>query len=481
MNALIRRAAPGRFPWLVRHELRVALRPRARGRSTVVAAIVLALYFGLGLLTAYALRGVALTPSAALLTAVLAATIVITSFMTTQAVLASQRTLFDGGDLDLLLSAPIPPRTVVLAKLTAIAASIVLTFAALVLPIVLPTALLGHSGLFGVPALLVAMALVAACLGLAITLVVVRIAGPRAARTVGQIVAALLAGAIFLVSQIISQHPGARRSGGVTLYEWFSAHHVGTDGIGALPGRAALGDPLAILTLLGGALALFALAGYALDRGFLRSYQTGGVRLSPRAGRASSRAITRHFRAGLFATMFAKEWRLLARDPALAFQIVLRLIYLAPFVLVSLGHDGGAPVAPTLAFISVVGAGQVVGSLAWIAISGEDAPDLLAVAPIDRRQAERAKLASALAMAAPIALLLPAAIAVFTPLGAMVTLVFTAFGGAMAGLIELKWQKPMKRSAFLRRRSGSLLTGALTFLVTGLAGLMAGAIVWLLA
>lgn len=480
MNPLIRRAAPGRFLWLVLHELRVALRARARGRGTVLAAIVLVAYFGLGLLAAVALRRVELAPGAALLTAALAATIVITSFMTTQATLASQRTLFDGGDLDLLLSAPIAPRTVVLAKLTAIAASVVLTFAALILPMVLPAALLGHPELLGVPALLVAMALVSACLGLAITLGVVRLAGPRAARTVGQIVAALLAGAIFLVSQVIAQHPSARRSGGLTVYEWFSAHHVGAGGIGALPGRAALGDPLAILALLGGALALFALAGYALDRGFLRSYQSGGVRLSPRAGRASSRAIARHFRAGLFATMFAKEWRLLARDPALAFQIVLRLIYLAPLVLVALGRDNGPPVAPTLAFISVVAAGQVVGSLAWIVISAEDAPDLLTVAPVTRSQAERAKLASALAMAAPIALVVPAAIAPLSPAGALVTLAFTLFGGAMAGLIELRWQKPMNRSAFLRRRSGSLLTGLLTFLVTGLAGLAAGAIVWLL-
>src|SRR5690606_37353699 len=140
----------------------------------------------------------------------------------------------------------------------------------------------------------------------------------------------------------------------------------------------------------------------------------------------------------------------LARDPALAFQIVLRLIYLAPLVLVALGRDNGPPVAPTLAFISVVAAGQVVGSLAWIVISAEDAPDLLTAAPVTRNQAERAKLASALAMAAPIALVVPAAIAPLSPAGALVTLAFTLFGGAMAGLIELRWQKPMKRSAFLR-------------------------------
>jgi ABC-2 type transport system permease protein len=480
MTALMRRLAPGGFAWLVLHELRVALRARARGRGTLVAILILVAYLGVGLMAGVALRHVAITPNAMALTGALVGAIVVGSFMTTQAMLASQRTLFDGGDLDLLLSAPVAPRRVMLAKLTAIAGSIVLTFAALVLPMALPVALLSHPGLLGIPALLVAVALLAACLGLAITLGVVKLAGPRAARTVGQIVAAVLAGAIFLVSQLISQHPGTRRSGSMELFRWFSAHHVGTSGPAALPGRAAFGDPGAIALVLGGALLVFAVAGRALDRGFLRSYQAGGVRLSPRAGRASSRAVARQFRAGLFASMFGKEWRLLARDPALAFQIVLRLVYLAPLVLVAFNHANGPPVAPTLAFISVVAAGQVVGSLAWIVISAEDAPDLLAVAPITRGQAERAKLVTALVMAAPIALILPVAIAFTTPTGALATLAFTAIGGALAGLIELKWQKPMKRSAFLRRRSGSLVSGLLTFLVTGVFGLGAGAVVWLL-
>ena len=39
------------------------------------------------------------------------------SFMTTQAMLRSQDTLYQAGDLDLLLTAPLPPRRVLLAKL----------------------------------------------------------------------------------------------------------------------------------------------------------------------------------------------------------------------------------------------------------------------------------------------------------------------------------------------------------------------------
>ena len=112
------------------------------------------------------------------------------SFMTTQALLRSQHTLYESGDLDLLLSAPLEPRTILRAKLCGIAASVVLSFALLLLPIAVPVAVLGHPGLFGVPALLAALSLTSACLGLAIMIGVVALAGPRAARTLGQIVGA---------------------------------------------------------------------------------------------------------------------------------------------------------------------------------------------------------------------------------------------------------------------------------------------------
>jgi ABC-2 type transport system permease protein len=176
--------------------------------------------------------------------------------------------------------------------------------------------------------------------------------------------------------------------------------------------------------------------------------------------------------------MFAKEWRLLARDPALAFQIVLRLIYLAPIALAAFGHGRGPPLLPALAFASVLIAGQLVGSFAWLAVSAEDAPDLLTVAPVARRQVERVKLASAMAMAAPFGLILPIAIALNSPLGALVTVAMTAAGGAAAGLIEIKWQKPAPRKTFQRRRSGSIVAGIATLLATAFFGGLAALAVY---
>ena len=470
MNLLLRRLTPGGFAWLVVHELRVGMRnARRRARNAWLGLVLLAFYVGGGIMAAVALRGVTLHGGPALYTSILVATILLMSFMTTQALLRSQHALYEAGDLDLLLTAPLEPRTILRAKLCGIAATVVLSFALIVLPFTLPIAALGHPGLFGIVPLLAALALTGACLGLAVTLAVVALAGPRAARTAGQIIGALLAGAVFLISQLLSNGGGGgRRSAAIGLFGWLRAHRIGTDGLGALPGRAALGDPAAAALLLGAALLLFAFTSYAFGRTFLASYQKARMRLS--RTRAATGAVGRQFRTGLFATMFAKEWRLLVRDPALAFQIVLRLIYLAPIALAAFGRGRGPPLLPALAFASVLIAGQLVGSFAWLAVSGEDAPDLLNVAPVARAQVERAKLASAMAMAAPFGLILPAAIALHAPLGALIALAMTAAGGAAAGLIEIKWQKPAPRKTFARRRSGSMIAGIMTVLVTAFLG-----------
>jgi len=458
MNAIMRRLRAGGFAWLVTHELRLAMRGvRKRRRSLAVSAVLLGLYVALGIWLGGNVSEMPIPSGPFTLTLVLAASVLAMSFMTTQAMLRSQETLYASGDLDLLLTAPLRPAKVLLAKLCGIAGSIVIVFAVLILPVAIPVAAQGHPGLFGIPALLVALALVSACLGLAITLAVVSLAGPRTARTLAQIIGALLGAGVFLVSQFLSQSGGGRHSAAQALFVWLSSHKFGAHGLGALPGRAALGDPLAIVILLGGAILVFAAAGALFGRLFLASYQKAGMRLSRRRSAAKSR-VGRHFRAGLFATMFAKEWRLLLRDPQLAFAIVLRLIYLAPIALPAFTHGRGPPFLPTLAFASVLIAGQLAGSLAWLTVSGEDSPDLLAVAPVPRAEAERAKLASALAMAAPFAIVLPAAIALSSLLAALVPLVITA----------------------ARRRSGSFLVSLLTFLMTALLGLGAGYLVYLI-
>jgi ABC-2 type transport system permease protein len=475
----MRRLPPGSFLWLTLHELRLARAARSRKLLTtaIIWALLLLLWTGLGVLIAWAVQGLAIRPEPEFFTGVAAVALGVFSFMTTQALLASQRTLFESGDLDLLFSAPLNPRAIVSAKLVGIVASIALSFAFFLLPLILPAAFWGHPQLFGVPALLAALALASACVGLALTLVLTRIAGPRAARTVGQIVAALSGGAIFLVTQMLAHSDDGRRDW-PQLFQELVDMGFGSRGVGAIPGRAAFGDPLAIALVLGAGTLLFAATAAGMQTLFLDSYRAGGMKLG-RTKRATSK-VARHFRTSLFGSVFAKEWRLLARDPALAFQIVLRLIYLAPLFYIGFSGEHRLPLGPSLAFASVLVAGQVVGSFAWLAVAGEDTPDLLKVSPADKADVDHAKLMAAMAMASPLFVLLPAVIALETIPGALVALGMTAFAGWLTGQLEISFAKPAPRSTFQRRRSGSFLLSIVQLAITAVCGGVAGAAVYFL-
>lgn len=470
----------GSLPWLVAHEIRLGWRGavgRMQTRSRLLGYVLLALWIGMGCYLGWVLRDAPFhfVPRAG--DVVLAITIGLFTFMVTQAMLASQQALYGAGDLDLLLSAPIGARPVLRAKLIGIAGSILLFYAVVVMPLLVPIAVLGHPGFFGAVALFGALALVAACLGLAITLIITRLAGPRAARTAGQIAAAVLGGALFLLSQLASH--GERSTGRVAIFEMLRRSGIGETMLGSLPGKAAFGDPVALAVLIGIAALVFSVTGMLFERRFLASWQAASMRLSSNR-RHTSTPIDRHFRRGLFGAVFAKEWLLLARDPALAFQIVLRLIYLLPLAFVALGREHPVPPAPGLAFASVLVVGQLTGSFAFLTISAEDSPDLLVVAPVEKEQVEIAKLLAALAMAAPISLLLPAAVVLWSPIGAAITLFLTAIAGVLAGLIELKLGKPAPRASFNRRRSGSAVAGILAGLVTLAFGSIAGLSVYAL-
>ena len=92
-----------------------------------------------------------------------------------------------------------------------------------------------------------------------------------------------------------------------------------------------------------------------------------------------------------------KEWTLLLRDPWLVSQTLMQLLYLLPPALLlwrSYGEGTGALVV--LVPVLVMAAGQLAGGLAWLAISGEDAPDLVATAPVLARSIVRAKIEAVL-------------------------------------------------------------------------------------
>jgi ABC-2 type transport system permease protein len=137
-------------------------------------------------------------------------------------------------------------------------------------------------------------------------------------------------------------------------------------------------------------------------------------------------------------------------------QTLMQLLYLLPpaFLLWrGFGGEGGNQIL--LVPVLVMAAGQLAGGLAWLAISGEDAPELVATAPLTGGDILRAKVAavmgSILLVFAPFVL----ALALVAPLFALVAAIGIAIAAGSATEIQLCFRAQASRSAFRRRQTSS--------------------------
>jgi ABC-2 type transport system permease protein len=100
-------------------------------------------------------------------------------------------------------------------------------------------------------------------------------------------------------------------------------------------------------------------------------------------------------------------------------------------------------------------AGQLSGGLAWLAISGEDAPDLVASAPVPPRFIIRAKIEAVLGVIVFVFAPLVAVLAIVSPWHALVTSGGIVVAAVAATAIQLWFRSQAKRSQFRRRQVSS--------------------------
>ena len=151
-----------------------------------------------------------------------------------------------------------------------------------------------------------------------------------------------------------------------------------------------------------------------------------------------------------------KEWTLLLRDPWLISQSMMQILYLIPPALLlwkNYGAESGTLVV--LVPVLVMSAGQIAGGLAWLAISGEDAPDLVATAPINGRAVLRAKIEAVIGSVAFVLAPIVAALATASLWAAFVTAVGVLVAAASSTAIQLFFRAQAKRSHFRRRQTSS--------------------------
>jgi ABC-2 type transport system permease protein len=497
VNAL--RPAPGSTLWLLLHELQLNLRgvTAARGakvRLIVLGAILTIGTFAGGVPLALMLRRFPIEPNGFLDLSFDLAVVMIFTLILSQTLSATVLTFFERGDLELLLSSPMPPRRALAVKAVGVAMTPFLWFALFLTPVAAPMALLGQPRWLADYLVLASISLLASAAGVSLAMALFRLIGARRTRSVGQLLAALIGAVFFLVSQARTFMPDGGHAAIGRMARLIQSGAFDPGAPLSWPARAVMGEPIPLVVFVGVSLLVFAGATAALGRRFSTDV-SAAAGAGAGTGRAARGAVTvKSFSTGVFPAMVRKELRLLVRDPTLLSQVLLRTLYVVPLTFVMIrgaGHSHGrtGELFSAMRLASLAGAvtfmaGQVAGSLAWITISAEDAPELLACAPVDGGLVRRAKLSATMI---PVAVLLAAPLAALIWLapwiGACATL-GAAASAASAGLLNLWFEKTAPRKAFRNRRGGSVI-GAVAEIVVGLgwaitAGVAAAGSPWAL-
>ena len=457
-------SAPATLPWFAAHELRLAWRDMIgmmtgghRTRAVVLVGVVAALAVVFHLVAA-ALVGpwveAGVVPDRHTLVVITGGGLLFWTVMLSQALESVTRAYYARSDLDLILSSPASARKLFAVRAGA-TALLTLVLALLIASPVIDVLVImdGPHWLAAYPTL-AALSALATAVAIAVTLGLFRTIGPRRTRLAAQIVAAIV-GAGFVIG---IQAAAIIGYGSLSRFEFITSDALANAAPDEasplwLPARAAMGDPaaLALVVPIGiGALILslllasrsfghYAIAAGAMARGYVR-------RATDKAFRAATQrqALRR------------KEWRLLARDPWLLSQTLMQILYLVPPALLLWVNFGtAAGVFVVVVPVIVMASGQLSGGLAWLAISGEDAHDLVVTAPLEPRLILTAKIEAVTivlaAILAPILLLM----ALASPLAALVTGLCAALAAASATAIQLWFRTPMRRAMFRRRQVAS--------------------------
>src|SRR5258708_4776563 len=151
-----------------------------------------------------------------------------------------------------------------------------------------------------------------------------------------------------------------------------------------------------------------------------------------------------------------EEWAVLRRDTWVVSQPLMEVLYLVPpAVLLWRNFGSRTDTLLLLVPVFVMAAGQLAGGLAWLAISGEDAPDLVSTAPIPARWIVRAKIEAVTGRVAVIFSPFLIALAIASPGDAVVAAIGITIASVSATFIQLWFRTQAQRKHFRRRQTSS--------------------------
>jgi ABC-2 type transport system permease protein len=450
--------------WLAHHELRLAWRDwwsmltagkprRARVVALALFGFAVAMHF---IAVSVVGRFAAVDPTAdrGTLVVITGCAVLGWSLMMSQAMESVTRAFYARSDLDLILSSPVIARRVFAVRLAAIAASTLFMAFLLAAPFINVLIYRGGARWLAAYCVVIAVGSAAAALSVALTVALFRLIGPKRTRLAAQIVAAIV-GAVFVIGLQIA-----------AIISYGTISHLGflqSDALVALvpavesivwwPARAILGDLTALAAVMALGFLMLAIAIVTFSARF-------GEHATAAAGVACGSVVQRRTaafrRLSQKAALRRKEWTLLRRDPWLASQTLMQLLYLLPPALMLWRAFGsGSDDLVLLVPVVTMAAGQLAGGLAWLAISGEDAPDLVATAPIPANLIVQAKIEAVTGGVAAVFAPFVLAMALASPRDAFAAALGIGIAAISATLIQLWFRTQAKRKHFRRRQTSS--------------------------
>ena len=481
-------AAPASLTWFARHELTLAWRElvamltggsRTRG-------IGLGIFLGIGVIVLHLLAyGVVArwasggvqsdTQSLVMLTGT---GLLFWTVMLSQALEAVTRVYYGRSDLDLILSSPASSRRLFAVRTGSVALTSVAFTGVLASPLINMLALFDGQRWLAAYGVIIALGAISTAISVGITMLLFRLVGPRQTRFISQIVAAII-GAGFVIGV---QAAAILYYGDLSRFSLFQSQAIidaapDIDSAFWLPAKAAMGDVRALLIMLAIGLGALVLAIVVSASSYGRlAISAAGLNHVASQRRPSLRAFNP---ASQRQVLRLKEWRLLQRDPWLLSQTLMQILYLVPPALLlwmNFGSNAGAfvVVVPVL----VMASGQLAGGLAWLAISGEDAHDLVVTAPVSPRTVLLAKIEAVLTVIAVVLTPLLVLMAMSSPRMALITAICATLSAGSATAIQLWFRVVAKRSMFRRRqvasRAATLCEAFASIMWAGTGALLAG-------
>ena len=456
-------AVPGTTVWFAEHEWRLAWRDwlsmitagrRERLRRVVIAVLAFAVFMHF---VAYWMVGpyAGAVVDKPFLVTISGSILLSWLLMVSQAMESMTRAFYSRADLDLILASPVSADKLFAIRI----ATIAMAMAAMAVPLAAPfiNILIARGGWhwLGAYGLIAAMGATATALAVGLTVALFRLIGPKRTRLIAQIVAAVVGAAFVIGLQIAAILSYGTISRVAVLQSKTALAHA--PDLGSLlwwPARAALGDVVPLVGVLALSFALLGIAvvlvaprfgEYALVAAGAGNFSHAGAGRQTAFRQVSPQSALR-----------SKEWMLLRRDPWLVSQTLMQMLYLIPpAVLLWHSFDGGDGVYTLLVPVLVMASGQLAGGLAWLAISGEDAPDLVATAPVPPRFILRAKVEAVLGVIAIVFAPLIVVLALMSPWHALIAAAGIVIATTAATSIQLWFRGQFKRSLFRRRQVSS--------------------------